>query len=123
MITVKKAKADGYNAIALDNYGLRNSWKACGSFSGPGGAWVQKYSSSNPEKDPQYTKDVLDWTKRAAEAIKLLSAEAKEAKEALATERAAAQAKSHVKPSAGVWVPPLRCVGDKCSALGRTIYL
>jgi hypothetical protein len=69
MITVKKAKADGYNAIALDNYGLGNSWKACGSFSGPGGAWVQKYSASSPEKDPQYTKDVLDWTKRATESI------------------------------------------------------
>ena len=34
--------------------------------------------------------------------------------------------KSHVKLS-GVWVPPLRCVGDKCSVLERTtqepIYL
>ena len=88
---VHPAADAGYNAIALDNYGLENEcvqpathrgdwpqiqsppprarWKACGSFSGPGGAWVQKYSAANPRADKQYTKDVLDWTKRASAAI------------------------------------------------------
>ena len=34
-----------------------------GSFSGVGGAWKQLYDKTNPREDPQYTKDVLDWTK------------------------------------------------------------
>eukprot|EP00040_Diaphanoeca_grandis_P013809 m.69741 g.69741 ORF g.69741 m.69741 type:complete len:454 (-) comp24134_c1_seq2:106-1467(-) len=63
---VPAAKA-GYNAIALDNYGLTNQWSACGSFSGPNGAWVQLYDATNPRDDKQYTQDVLDWTKRATE--------------------------------------------------------
>ena len=66
---VKPAATEGYNAIALDNYGLSNQWKACGSFSGSNGTWVQKYSAADPRKDPQYTKDVLDWTRRAVDAI------------------------------------------------------
>eukprot|EP01048_Picozoa_sp_COSAG05_P012692 COSAG05_NODE_1293_length_5260_cov_2.373571_4_plen_307_part_00 len=69
MLAVKRAKAEGNNAIAFDNYDLHNEWKACGSFSGPGGAWKQLYDAANPREDPQYTKDVLDWTKRATEAI------------------------------------------------------
>ena len=64
---VRPAKAAGYNAIALDNYGLRNTWKACGSFSGPDGAWVQLYDPTGP--DTRYRADVLDWTQRAVAAI------------------------------------------------------
>jgi hypothetical protein len=36
---------------------------------GPGGAWKQLYSAASPEADKQYTKDVLDWTRRATQAI------------------------------------------------------
>lgn len=62
---VLPAKAEGYNAIALDNYGLSNEFLACGSFSGPNGAWVQKYDAADPRNDPKYRRDVLDWTARA----------------------------------------------------------
>ena len=30
---------------------------------------MQKYDATDPAKDPQYTKDVIDWTKRASKAI------------------------------------------------------
>ena len=30
---------------------------------------MQKYDANDPAKDPQYTKDVIDWTKRATKAI------------------------------------------------------
>ena len=64
---VRPARAAGYSAIGLDNYGLSNSWAACGSFSGPGGAWVQRYSGA--AADAQYRADVLGWTARAVAAI------------------------------------------------------
>ena len=66
-VGVMPAAAAGYNAMALDNYNLRNVWKACGAFSGPGGAWTQLYDEADPDHDPQYTADVLDWTARATE--------------------------------------------------------
>ena len=66
---VRPAMKLGYNAVALDNYGLTNQWKACGSFKGKGGAWVQLYDEVSPSTDPQYGEDVLDWTKRAVERI------------------------------------------------------
>ena len=56
----------GYNAIALDNYGIQNEFGACGAFKGPGGTWVQLYNGTS---DPKYTADVLDWTGRAVDAI------------------------------------------------------
>ena len=59
----------GYNAIALDNYNLKNDWGACGSFSGPNGAWKQLYDAADPKSDVQYGKDVLDWTERAVRRI------------------------------------------------------
>lgn len=59
----------GYNAIALDNYGLANSWAACGAFKGPNKTWVQLYDAVSPKTDPKYTRDVLDWTKRAVAAM------------------------------------------------------
>lgn len=61
---VLPAAAAGYDAIALDNFGLTNEWFACGAFRGPGGAWVQLYDASNPKLDAKYTRDVLDWTRR-----------------------------------------------------------
>eukprot|EP00935_MAST-01C_sp_MAST-1C-sp1_P001871 g1871.t1 len=63
------AQKAGYNAIALDNYNLGNSWAACGAFKGPNGTWVQIYDAANPKTDPKYKKDVLDWTERAVAAI------------------------------------------------------
>ena len=42
-----------YNAIAFDNYAITNQWKACGSFSGPAGEWVQLYDGTAADK--QYT--------------------------------------------------------------------
>jgi len=57
---VAPAAAAGYTALALDNFALDNDWKACGSFSGPGGAWVQRYTGAHT--DPAYTADVLKWT-------------------------------------------------------------
>jgi hypothetical protein len=68
-VGVLPARDAGYNAIALDNYGLSNVWKACGSFSGANGSWVQKYNASAPEADSAYAADVLDWTRRAVDAI------------------------------------------------------
>lgn len=70
-VAVLPAAQDGYNAIALDNYGLANTWKACGSFKGPNGTWVQMYGNGGvaPEDDPQYTADVLNWTARAVDQI------------------------------------------------------
>jgi len=61
------AKA-GYNALALDNYQLINSWGACGSFSGPNGSWVQLFNATDQE-DPRYAATVLDWTRRAVPRI------------------------------------------------------
>lgn len=55
--------------MALDNYGLSNSWGACGAFKGPGGSWVQLYDPASPKTDPKYAADVLDWTRRATSAI------------------------------------------------------
>ena len=66
-VAVRPAKAAGYSAIGLDNYGLGNSWNACGSFSGAGGAWVQRYSGAT--NDVQYRADVLNWTARAVAAF------------------------------------------------------
>ena len=66
---VLPAKRAGYTAIALDNFGLRNTWKACGSFSGPNGSWAQLYDIDDPSSDPQYALDVVDWTRRASSAI------------------------------------------------------
>ena len=66
---VDPAKAAGYSAIAFDNFGLRNQWKACGSFSGPNGAWKQIYDAADPEHDAQYALDVIDWFRRATAAI------------------------------------------------------
>lgn len=68
-VGVLPAKAKGYNAIAFDNYGTSNQWKACGAFKGPGGAWVQIYNATDPAHDPQYGLDVLNWTARAVDAI------------------------------------------------------
>ena len=56
----------GYNAIALDNYGITNQWGACGAFKGENNSWVQLYKSKT---DLQYGINVLDWTKRAVERI------------------------------------------------------
>ena len=64
---VLPAKAAGYTAIALDNYGLTNQWKACGVHRG--GGWTQLYNATDPAHDARYTADVLDWTRRAAEKI------------------------------------------------------
>ena len=61
------AKA-GYNALALDNYQLINSWGACGSFSGPNGSWVQLFNATDQE-DPRFAATVLDWTRRAVPRI------------------------------------------------------
>ena len=66
---VDPAKSAGYSAIAFDNFGLRNQWKACGSFSGPNGAWKQIYDAADPEHDAQYALDVIDWFRRATAAI------------------------------------------------------
>eukprot|EP01052_Picozoa_sp_SAG31_P008739 SAG31_NODE_446_length_15587_cov_29.651989_2_plen_1247_part_00 len=65
---VLPAKHRGSNAIELDNYNIYNEWGACGSFSGPGGAWIQRYNAAAPEADHQYAIDVLNWTKRFVEA-------------------------------------------------------
>lgn len=68
---VMPAAAAGYSAIALDNYGLVNSWKACGSYSGPNGTWKQLYGSGgvDPAQDPKYEADIIEWTERAVERI------------------------------------------------------
>lgn len=66
---VEPAAKLGYNAIALDNYNLKNSWSACGAFKGEGGAWVQIYDDADPKADARYTADVLDWTARAVARI------------------------------------------------------
>ena len=71
-VAVAPAKKIGYNAIALDNYSLRNEWKACGAFKGKNGEWVQLYDKTDPQNDPQYAKDVLDWTQRATEQMHAL---------------------------------------------------
>lgn len=63
------ASKAGYNSIALDNYDLQNSWSACGSYKGKNGAWVQLYDANDPIHDPQYTLDVLEWTRLASIAI------------------------------------------------------
>ena len=68
-VAVKPAKTIGYNAIALDNYGLTNQWKACGAYKGPNNEWVQLYNATDPKNDPQYAVDVLDWTKRVVDAV------------------------------------------------------
>jgi hypothetical protein len=66
---VQPAAKAGFNAIALDNYDLRNSWGGCGAFKGPGGAWVQLYDNEHPKADPKYEADVLNWTRRAVARI------------------------------------------------------
>ena len=49
------AAAEGYNAIAFDNYAITNQWSACGSYSGPNDSWVQLYgkNGTDPKTDPQ----------------------------------------------------------------------
>jgi hypothetical protein len=56
------AAAAGFDAVCLDNFSTVNTWGGCGSFSGPGGAWVQRYNGSTG--DPLYTSDVLHWLSR-----------------------------------------------------------
>jgi len=63
---VAPAAAAGYSAIALDNYGVRNAWNASGAWKGPHGEWVELYASKD---DARYTRDVLNWTARAVDAI------------------------------------------------------
>jgi hypothetical protein len=70
--SVLPAARAGYNAIALDNYQLVNSWEACGAFRGPNGTWVQLYNATKPwggEADPTYAHSVLNWTQRAVKRI------------------------------------------------------
>jgi len=62
------AKAAGFNAISYDNYVLTNDFLACGAYKGANGSWVQIYSDSDPKHDPQYTHDVLNWSRRAVSA-------------------------------------------------------
>ena len=68
-VGVLPASRAGYNAIAFDNFGLRNEWQACGAFRGPGSSWVQLYDAETPKADPKYTADVLDWLARAVARI------------------------------------------------------
>jgi hypothetical protein len=46
---VLPAASQGYNVIALENPGLDSEWGACGSFSGPGGAWKQLYTGAHTD--------------------------------------------------------------------------
>ena len=46
-VGVIPASKAGYNAVALDNYGLSNTWSACGSYKGKNGGWVQLYNVRN----------------------------------------------------------------------------
>jgi hypothetical protein len=66
---VMPAVKAGYNAIALDNYDVHNTWGACGAFKGPNKTWVQLYDARNPKDDPKYTDDVLAWTHQAVSAM------------------------------------------------------
>jgi hypothetical protein len=68
-VGIMPAVKAGYNAIALDNYDVRNTWGACGAFSGKNQTWVQLYDATNPKTDPKYTTDVLHWTHRAVAAM------------------------------------------------------
>ena len=63
---VVPAAAARYNAIALDNFDLHNTWNASGAFKGANGGWIKLYTSTT---DAQYTADVLNWTQRAVAAI------------------------------------------------------
>ena len=60
-LLVEPAARAGYSAIALDNYGLRNTWAACGSYSGPNGTWRQMYDA----RDPKHERGVVGRTERA----------------------------------------------------------
>ncbi len=59
---VEPAAAAGYDAVCLDNFSTQNNWGGCGSFSGPGGAWVGRYNGSH--SDPLYESDTLQWLTR-----------------------------------------------------------
>lgn len=73
---VAPAHAQGYTAIAFDNFGLANQWQACGAYKGgsSGTEWVQLYDApaardGGGRADAKYQAAVLDWLARAVRAI------------------------------------------------------
>ena len=52
--------AQGYDAIAADNFDLGNGAAACGVFAA-NGTWVQLYSTSLLSVDPAYTAAQIQW--------------------------------------------------------------
>lgn len=68
---VSNAKRLGYHAIAWDNFDLENSFGGCGSFSGPNGTWVQRYSGH--PVDPNWSEVVLSWAAQVHSALHSLS--------------------------------------------------
>ena len=66
--------AAGFDAIAADNYGLRNMFGACGVWRRPasGGAqvWEQKYTGELD--DPAFVRDQLTWLRRFYAGVRAL---------------------------------------------------
>lgn len=54
---VRKAAADGYDAMACDNYQPSSNCRGCGVYRA--GQWVQLYADA--DRDPKYTADAITW--------------------------------------------------------------
>jgi hypothetical protein len=52
--------AQGFDAIAADNFDIGNWAAACGIFA-PNGTWVQLYNTSQPSVDPTYVANQVQW--------------------------------------------------------------
>lgn len=61
------AERDGYDAIALDNFSLNNTWRACGIWRN--GEWTRLYSGKL--HDPAYAATIISWLRRLRDATPL----------------------------------------------------
>lgn len=57
---IRPLLAVGYSGISVDNIAADNPFQYCGSFSGPGGAWVQRYTG-NRYDDSIFVADQVTW--------------------------------------------------------------